>query len=565
MQLSDQPSKTPASIRSELQSCGVSVIDCPHSGRKDVADKMMIVDMMAHAIDNPAPSTIVLITGDRDFVYAVSILSLRNHKVVLIAPRHSHDGLKAQADSVYDWPDDFLTPTLSHSFPLGRVLTRTGTVGSPEGDSEVSSTTFSDELVAGERKKMRAEKRKKARAEEREKDQEDDREVLTEVSQLVDRTLEQGGEMEMAQVVDQEMDREMTDQETTARETTDGETADKEVIQAEDQEDDQDVGQVEHQAEDRDTDQEANQEANHNVEQLEPVRQTPVSVYGKPLSEQPHYVVALLNSIESLKARGAQTSEPSMNVDSAPVSTDAPRPQAHPTPNGAPQNKREMSTVAYMQLLQPSDHGHNNLAVPPTPTEAEEGEIVQPGSATSVLSTLAWSRPPGLEDPAQAWSLPWIPPWAPSSSSVASSAGTSFQSGSNLLRATPSGSSGLQSTPSVSQLAFTDADKDERDEAPWQTSAKKRPKQIPAEFKPLVKVLKRQFYQGTTRVESSQLGTLLSDEKNPPSAVYKQAGVSRLKEYTALAAEMGIVTLGKESANGQGWVALNPVHRKKAA
>lgn len=240
-----------------------------------------------------------------------------------------------------------------------------------------------------------------------------------------------------------------------------------------------------------------------------------------------------------------------------------------------------------MQLLQPSDHGHNNLAVPPTPIEAEEGEIVQPGSATSVrikaphesyrlhldtnceypkvLSTLAWSRPPGLEDPAQAWSLPWIPPWAPSSSSVASSAGTSFQSGSHLLRATPSGSSGLQSTPSVSQLAFTDADKDERDEAPWQTSAKKRPKQIPAEFKPLVKVLKRQFYQGTTRVESSQLGTLLSDEKNPPSAVYKQAGVSRLKEYTALAAEMGIVTLGKESANGQGWVALNPVHRKKAA
>ena len=111
---------------------------------------------MAHAIDNPAPSTIVLITGDRDFVYAVSILSLRNHKVVLIAPRNSHDGLKAQADSVYDWPDDFLTPTLSHSFPLGRVLTRTGTVGSPEGDSEVSSTTSSDELVAGERKKMRA-------------------------------------------------------------------------------------------------------------------------------------------------------------------------------------------------------------------------------------------------------------------------------------------------------------------------------------------------------------------------------------------------------------------------
>ena len=29
-------------LRSELQSCGVSLTDCPHNGRKDVADKMMI-------------------------------------------------------------------------------------------------------------------------------------------------------------------------------------------------------------------------------------------------------------------------------------------------------------------------------------------------------------------------------------------------------------------------------------------------------------------------------------------------------------------------------------------
>lgn len=29
-------------LRSELQSCGVSLIDCPHNGRKEVADKMMM-------------------------------------------------------------------------------------------------------------------------------------------------------------------------------------------------------------------------------------------------------------------------------------------------------------------------------------------------------------------------------------------------------------------------------------------------------------------------------------------------------------------------------------------
>ena len=29
-------------LRSELQSSGVSLIDCPHNGRKDVADKMIL-------------------------------------------------------------------------------------------------------------------------------------------------------------------------------------------------------------------------------------------------------------------------------------------------------------------------------------------------------------------------------------------------------------------------------------------------------------------------------------------------------------------------------------------
>ncbi|KAI0831050.1 NYN domain-containing protein [Trametes gibbosa] len=108
VEYTEQTSLKTMALRSELQSCGVSLIDCPHNGRKDVADKMMMVDMMAHAIDNPAPATIILISGDRDFVYAVSILSLRQYKIVLLAPRNAHNGLKGQADVVYNWPDDFL-------------------------------------------------------------------------------------------------------------------------------------------------------------------------------------------------------------------------------------------------------------------------------------------------------------------------------------------------------------------------------------------------------------------------------------------------------------------------
>lgn len=112
-------------LTSELQSSGVSLIHCPHNGRKDVADKMMLgkyalyfiywhtliqllVDMLGHAIDNPAPTTIVLISGDRDFAYAISVLRLRRYQVVLITLSNSHLSLTSQASVCHDWSSDIL-------------------------------------------------------------------------------------------------------------------------------------------------------------------------------------------------------------------------------------------------------------------------------------------------------------------------------------------------------------------------------------------------------------------------------------------------------------------------
>lgn len=111
-------------LRSELQASGVSLTDCPHNGRKDVADKMIlgmcwtpwdspynfegVVDMLAFAIDNEAPATIVLISGDRDFAYAVSMLRLRRYCVVIIAPSTIHDSLKLQASVLIDWSCEIL-------------------------------------------------------------------------------------------------------------------------------------------------------------------------------------------------------------------------------------------------------------------------------------------------------------------------------------------------------------------------------------------------------------------------------------------------------------------------
>ncbi|EJD00235.1 uncharacterized protein FOMMEDRAFT_127732 [Fomitiporia mediterranea MF3/22] len=96
-------------LQSELQSSGLTLVHCPHNGRKDVADKMMIVDMLAFVIDRPQTTTIVIITGDRDFTYAAGVLKLRGYRIIVIATMHNaHSSLKLQADYLFDWNKDVL-------------------------------------------------------------------------------------------------------------------------------------------------------------------------------------------------------------------------------------------------------------------------------------------------------------------------------------------------------------------------------------------------------------------------------------------------------------------------
>ncbi|KAG0705181.1 NYN domain-containing protein, partial [Suillus ampliporus] len=103
----DMSTQSPKSVgfRSDLQSSGVSLIDCPHNGRKEVVDKMILVDMITFAVDNPSPATIILIAGDRDYAYAVSTLRLRQYSVVLIVPPAPNipQSLESQASVVVDW------------------------------------------------------------------------------------------------------------------------------------------------------------------------------------------------------------------------------------------------------------------------------------------------------------------------------------------------------------------------------------------------------------------------------------------------------------------------------
>ncbi|KAI0340648.1 hypothetical protein BDW22DRAFT_390713 [Trametopsis cervina] len=99
LDVAEQNSPKTSILRSELQSCGVTVTDCPHSNRKDVADKMMIV----FAMDDLPPATVIILSGDRDFVYAASTLRLRAYHVVVIGPKTCHHQYQGRASEVLDW------------------------------------------------------------------------------------------------------------------------------------------------------------------------------------------------------------------------------------------------------------------------------------------------------------------------------------------------------------------------------------------------------------------------------------------------------------------------------
>lgn len=83
---------------------------------------------------------------------------------------------------------------------------------------------------------------------------------------------------------------------------------------------------------------------------------------------------------------------------------------------------------------------------------------------------------------------------------------------------------------------------------------------VPAEFIPLVRVLRRQLKAGVSRVAFAQMGSLLLQES---AEVYKRAGVTKLSEYTALAEEAKIVVQDVDfwapgGMDGNRWVRLHP-------
>ncbi|KAL3814238.1 hypothetical protein ACJIZ3_015506 [Penstemon smallii] len=113
----------PRRLREGCQRTGVKLIDVPN-GRKDAADKAILVDMFLFALDNPPPSSIMLISGDVDFAPALHILGQRGYTVILVIP--SGVGVSSALSNagrfVWDWPsiargEGFVPPPVKALIP----------------------------------------------------------------------------------------------------------------------------------------------------------------------------------------------------------------------------------------------------------------------------------------------------------------------------------------------------------------------------------------------------------------------------------------------------------------
>lgn len=95
----------PRRLREGCQRTGVKLVDVPN-GRKDAADKAILVDMFLFALDNRPPSSILLISGDVDFAPALHIIGQRGYTVILVIPCRAgvSSALTNAGRFVWDWP-----------------------------------------------------------------------------------------------------------------------------------------------------------------------------------------------------------------------------------------------------------------------------------------------------------------------------------------------------------------------------------------------------------------------------------------------------------------------------
>ncbi|RDB24036.1 hypothetical protein Hypma_008811 [Hypsizygus marmoreus] len=111
----DGPAILPRDVRSQLEHSGVAVVECFRESASNHAIQLP-TDMLLFAVDNSPPATIVLISDNTDYTYAISQLKRRKYKIVLIVPSRTNmpRDLGIHADLVLDFDMNIVEEYLSN-------------------------------------------------------------------------------------------------------------------------------------------------------------------------------------------------------------------------------------------------------------------------------------------------------------------------------------------------------------------------------------------------------------------------------------------------------------------
>jgi hypothetical protein len=128
----------PQQKRSDLQLSGVHLVDAPHSGRKEVADKMIIVDAMQFAYTHPEGATLCFITGDVDYAYLLAVLQRPQWKTIVISKGTLSSMLHVNCDCKMRWETDILQ--LQSRLPVATSSTPSPTLAADDSSSSLEES-----------------------------------------------------------------------------------------------------------------------------------------------------------------------------------------------------------------------------------------------------------------------------------------------------------------------------------------------------------------------------------------------------------------------------------------
>ncbi|KAJ0976475.1 hypothetical protein J5N97_018440 [Dioscorea zingiberensis] len=124
--------KIATAVQHALSGTGITLNHVP-SGVKDASDKKILVDMLFWAVDNPPPANYLLISGDRDFSYALHQLGMRRYNILLAHAPNVSQALVAAARTVWLW-----TSLLAGEAPLPNSgSTQQGNASNSKSSAEI--------------------------------------------------------------------------------------------------------------------------------------------------------------------------------------------------------------------------------------------------------------------------------------------------------------------------------------------------------------------------------------------------------------------------------------------